>query len=77
MLLDQLARRALGDDPAAVHDDQPVAQLLGLVHVVGGEDERRPALLQPVEAIPDQVPGLRIEPGGGLVEQQQLGIVDE
>ena len=31
--------RPLGGDPPAVHDDQPVAELLGLVHVVRGEDE--------------------------------------
>ena len=41
--LDELARRALGHDPRLVHDHQPVAQLLGLVHVVGGEDERHAA----------------------------------
>ena len=37
---DQLARRALGDDAAAVHDHEPVAELLGLVHVVRREHER-------------------------------------
>ena len=76
-LLDELERRALLGDLAAVHDDEPVAELLGLVHVVGREHERHAALLQPEEAIPDDVPRLRIEPGRRLVEQQHLGVVDE
>ena len=37
--LDELARRALGHDLRLVHDDEPVAQLLGLVHVVGRQHE--------------------------------------
>jgi len=28
---------SLSREPAVVHDDQPVAQLLGLVHVVRGQ----------------------------------------
>ena len=39
---DQFGRRTFGDDPTAVHDDEAVAELLGLVHVVGGEDQVRP-----------------------------------
>ena len=69
--LDQLARRALGDDLRLVHDHEPVAQLLGLVHVVGRQDERHAALLEPVEPVPQQVAGLRVEAGRRLVEQQQ------
>ena len=60
-----------------VHDHEPVAQLFGLVHVVGREDERDAALLQPVQTVPERVPRLRIEPGCRLVEQHQLRIVDE
>ena len=62
--------RALGDDLRLVHDDEPVAQLLGLVHVVGREDERHAALLEPVQAVPQQVAGLRVEAGRRLVEEQ-------
>ena len=77
MFGDQGGRRALGDDPSTVHHDEPVAQLLGLVHVVRGEYERHAALLEPVEAVPQDVPGLRVEAGGGLVQQQDLGVVDQ
>src|SRR6516162_9877795 len=41
--LDELARRPLGGDPALVHDDEPVAELLRLVHVVRRQAARHPA----------------------------------
>ncbi len=62
---------------AVVHDHQAVAQLLGLVHVVRGEDEGDAALLEAEQAVPDDVPGLRVETGGGLVEDQDVRVVDE
>ena len=74
---DELRRRALGDDPGLVHDHQPVAQLLGLVHVVGGEDQRHTLLFEPEQSIPQHVPRLRVETGGRLVEQQHLRLVDQ
>ena len=77
VLLDQLARRTLGDDLALIHHDEPVAELLGLVHVVRGEHERDAPLLEPVQAVPQHMAGLRVEPGRRLVEQQQLGFVDQ
>ena len=60
-----------------IHHDEPVAELLRLVHVVRRQHERDAALLQPEQAIPDHVPGLRVEARRRLVEEQQLGIVDE
>ena len=60
----------------AVHDHEAVAQLLGLFHVVRREHGGDALPLQLVEALPQQVPRLRVEAGGGLVEQQQLGLVD-
>ena len=69
--------RALGHDLALVHDDQPVAELLGLVHVVRGQHERDAPLLEPEQPLPHQVPGLRIEAGRRFVEQHELGLVDQ
>ena len=77
VLFDQLARRTDRHDLAPVHHDQPVAQLLGFVHVVRGQHERDPALLEPVQPVPQHVASLRIEPGRRLVEQQQFGLVDQ
>ena len=57
-----------------VHDRQPVAELLGLVHVVRGDDQGDALLLQPVEPVPQKVPRLRVEPGGRLVEDQKLRV---
>ena len=74
---DELARRALGREPAAVHDGQSVTELLGLVHVVGRDDLGDPLLLQPVEPVPQEVARLGVEPGGGLVEDEDLGVRDE
>src|SRR3954471_6822456 len=41
------------------------------------QDERHATLLQAVETIPEQVAGLRIETGRGLVEQEERGLVDQ
>ena len=70
--LDQLARGALRDDLRLVHDHEPIAELLRLVHVVRREDERHALLLEAVEAVPERVPRLRVEAGGRLVEEHQL-----
>ncbi len=74
---DEIAGCALGHDTSAVHDHQAIAQLLGLVHVVGRQHQRDPLGLQPVKAVPEGVAGLRVEARGGLVEEQQLGLVDQ
>jgi len=67
--LDERPRRALGDDLRLVHHDESVTQLLGLVHVVRRQDERRAALLEAVQAVPHQVPRLRVEAGRRLVKE--------
>ena len=74
---DELGGRALGHDPAVVDDHQPVAQLLGLVHVVGGQHEGRAALLEPEQPVPQHVPGLRVQAGGRLVEHEHTRGVDQ
>lgn len=77
VLRDEIAGAALGDDPPLVHDDQSIAELLGLIHVMGGEDQGHALALEPEEPIPQDVPRLRVQPGGRLIEQQQLGVVDQ
>src|SRR5919197_1071208 len=63
-------RGAVGDDPAGV-DDRDALAVLGLVHVVGGqEDGNVLAAAQLVEVLPDRRAGLRVEADGGLVEEQ-------
>src|SRR5207248_7442424 len=41
------------------------------------QDERYAALLEAVQAVPEEVPGLRVEPGSGFVEKQQRRLVDQ
>ena len=41
------------------------------------EDERDSSLLEAVEAVPHQVPRLRIKTRGRLVQEQQIGLIDE
>ena len=52
-------------------------ELLGLVHVVRGQHDGHALLLEPEQPVPHDVPGLRVEPGRRLVEQQHLGPVDQ
>ena len=76
--LQQLGRTAARDDVAVIHRDQPL-EARGLVHVGGGDDHAHAGPPGPDRA--DQLPELpareRIDARGRLVEDQQVGIVDE
>jgi hypothetical protein len=63
---------APGDDP------HPVGQLVGLLQVLGGEEDGGAALaLEGPDLGPDRGPALGVEAGGGLVQEEDLGVVDE
>src|SRR5207344_357067 len=47
------------------------------VHKVRSKQDGLAARYELLQALPDQVPRLRIETGGGLVQNQQIGIVDQ
>src|SRR5215218_3747689 len=65
-------RGVLDGDLPVVHDRDPVA-VLGLVHVVrGDEDGDLGALPQVVQVVPDGGPGLRVQADRGLVEEEHL-----
>ncbi len=70
-------RRVDGDDLASRDDRDGVGQELGFLHVVGREKDRLPAVLEALEHIPDLPSRVRVEPGRGFVEKDDLGIVDE
>jgi hypothetical protein len=62
------------EDPAAVEDQDAVGQILGLVEVVRGQQDRGvPQIGEPVHQVVEGVAGQRVEPRGGLVEEQHLG----
>ena len=72
-LLLELVGRARRDDRAVVDDQDPVAERVGLVEVVRGEEDRRPASSRSAaDVLPQVGPRLRVEPGGRLVEEDQL-----
>ena len=68
---------ALGEHPAVVDDRDARAQLLELGQDVAADDDRLAQRAQLAEELAQLDPGARIEPGGRLVEQQHLGVVDE
>ena len=74
---DQLAPGALGPDAALVDDPDPVAEPLGLLHVVGRVEDRHALLLERGDAGEDRVAALGVDAHGRLVEHQQAGVVEQ
>ena len=73
----QLARRAQGDHLAVIDDRHTIAQALGLVHVVRRQQDRSARGAEVANEVPQLPARLRIEPGGRLVEEQEIGIPDQ
>ena len=71
----QLLRRAQRQHAPVVDDRQPVAELVGLFHVVRGQQHGDAFLAQPLHGRPHRHAALRIEPRAGLVEKQHGGPV--
>ena len=75
------ARRARGwcrrPGCARREDRDAVGQPLGLVEVVGGEQDRLAERGQVRDGVPAAPPGLRVEPGGGLVEEDDVRVTGE
>src|SRR3954452_16262528 len=70
-------RGALDDDSPRAHDGHAVGQGLGLVEVVGGEQDGLAQGLQRADRLPGVAPRARVEAGRGLVEEDQLGVADQ
>ena len=71
-----LARRADGDDAAFIDDGHAVAELLGFFDVVGGQQDGALLAAQVQDEFVDFEAGLGVESGGGLVEEEDLRIVE-
>ena len=69
--------RAGGDDLAVVEQDDVVGERVGLLQVLGGEDQRGAAADQLAEHVPELVAAFRVEAGGRLVEEEDRGRGDE
>ena len=68
---------ARGHQVAVVDDADPVAHALGDFQDVGGEEDRRAAVRQLAQDVLDQAGGLGVEPDGGLVEDEDFGVVNQ
>ena len=66
----ELLRRAEREQLAVVDDREPVAELVGLFHVVRGEEDGLAVAVQLAEDLPQRDATLRVEAGGRLVEEQ-------
>jgi hypothetical protein len=64
----ELVRGAGGDDPAAVDHDHVVGQLVGLLHVPGGQQHRHPVAGEVADDLPQVAAGAGVQAGGGLVQ---------
>ncbi len=76
--LHQLGRRSRRQHAPGVHGHDPVP-LLRLVHVGGGNDDAHAGASRAnlVDERPELPPGERIDAGGGLVENEQVRLVDQ
>ena len=69
-------RVVVGEDLALAQQQEPVAAAR-LVHDVARHEQRTPLGRKAVEQVPQVATQDRVEPDGGLVEDQQLGVADE
>ena len=74
----QGGRGVLGHDLSVVDDPHAVGQDIGLLQVLGGEEDRHALLLdQPRDLLPERGPALWVKPGRRLVEEQHARPVDQ
>ena len=55
-----------------IHDGHAIAQLVGLFHVMRGDQDRLALTMELAQYLPERQPALRVEAGGGFVEEQHL-----
>lgn len=76
-VLDEVFGGVDNDNFAGVHDGEAVAEDFGFVHVVGGEDDGEAGFADGLDEFPEVATGLGVEAGGGFVEEEDFGAVDE
>src|SRR3989442_105818 len=77
MVGDYLSGRPRRDYPPLVHDRNPIRELLCLFEVVCREQHGPPLSLETPYHLPYRPSRLRVQPGGGLVEEEKLRVVHE
>src|SRR5262249_31576838 len=66
----ELAAGALRDHLSVVDDRDLIGELVGLLQVLGGEQQRRPLADKLAHGLPDLDAAAGIQAGGGLVQEQ-------
>ena len=66
----ELRGRVEREQLAVVHDRDAVAELVGLLHVVRGEQDRLPVGVQLAHDVPERDAALRVKAGGRFVEEE-------
>ena len=65
--------RVLDENFSVIDDSDAVAQLVGLFHVVGGEDDGDAFFAEPAHGFPHGDAALWVEAGAGFVEEEDFG----
>ena len=73
----ELVRRALGDHVAVVDDRDPVGEPVGLLEVLGRQQDGRAVADELLDRLPQVDPRARVQAGGRLVEEQHRRARDE
>ena len=77
---EQLVAQLVGPADRAqgrVQDRDPVAEPLGLLEAVRGEEDRHAAAAELVDQLVDVAGGDRVQAGGRLVEEQHLRVAEQ
>ncbi len=73
----ELRRRPLGHHLATVEDGDRVGEAIGLVEVLGGQEDGHTRRDELPDDLPHDAPASRVEPCRRLVEEDDPGIADE
>src|SRR6185437_8310924 len=73
----ELVGGALGDDAAVVEHRDAVGEIIGLIQVLGGEEDGDAVGDQPADRLPHVAAAARVQAGGRLVEEQHLRLGDQ
>jgi hypothetical protein len=73
----ELVGGALGDQPAVVQQRDLVGELVGLLQVLGGEQDRGSAGHQVADDLPHGAAAARVQAGGRLVQEEDARVADQ
>ena len=73
----ELVGGALGHDPAVVKQRDPVGELVGLLQLLGGEEDGDAAGGEVADDLPHGLPAARVKPGRRLVQEDQPRVADQ